>query len=288
MSTLSGFPPQPGVASYNYRDNFWSASPSDFNMFLMEILKGNVSGYTYELVAGHLDNVGTARADVWDEGGAYVYPSDSGTTMTISSSSVNDTSAGSGAQTVTVWGLDANWGAVTETATMNGKTAVNLVNTYSRINKLCVATAGASGWNEGNIYIGAQSDTLTNGKPNTNVYARIIFDSIGATSFGENCTLSSLRSIPSDKTAFILSPSFYSNGAKDIETWVYSRLFGSVFIVDDRMMKRNAPLVPPESFMFTLPAKSDIAFRAAASASTDVAITYGLILVDTDSGVLNQ
>lgn len=80
----------------------------------------------------------------------------------IVSSSANDTSAGSGARTVQVWGL-TSWNddelESTEMITMNGTTPVSTVNSYVVIHRMRVRTNGATGWNEGAISATAQTDS---------------------------------------------------------------------------------------------------------------------------------
>lgn len=74
-------------------------------------------------------------------------------TGSVKSSSVNDTSAGTGARTVTITYYDQTGaGPLTETVTLNGTTAVNLVNTkHCFIEKMVVATVGSTGSNAGTI-----------------------------------------------------------------------------------------------------------------------------------------
>lgn len=74
-------------------------------------------------------------------------------TGSIKSSSANDASAGTGARTVTIYYVDSTGAtSTTETVTLNGTTAVNLVNTnHCFIEKMVVATVGTGGTNAGAI-----------------------------------------------------------------------------------------------------------------------------------------
>lgn len=71
----------------------------------------------------------------------------------ISSSNVNDTSAGTGARTVKITYFDNTCaGPFTETVTLNGTTAVNTVSTtMALIEKIEVMTVGSGGGNAGTI-----------------------------------------------------------------------------------------------------------------------------------------
>lgn len=74
-------------------------------------------------------------------------------TGSISSSSTNDSSAGTGARTVTIYYVDQTGAtAGSETVTLNGTTAVNLsITTKCFIEKMVVATVGSGGSNAGTI-----------------------------------------------------------------------------------------------------------------------------------------
>ncbi len=75
-----------------------------------------------------------------------------GTALEVVSSSVNDTSAGSGARTVKIEGLDGNYAPFAETVTLAGTTPVALANTsVIAINKFFVVTAGSGLANAGTV-----------------------------------------------------------------------------------------------------------------------------------------
>jgi len=114
-------------------------------------------GATLGRVAGHsrvaaygFNGAPAAGADVWVGQGAYPFQT-SAQSLEILSSSASDAAAGTGARTVTVQGLDANFNAVQETVTLNGTSVVALVNSYLRINNVQVATAGSGGANAGTV-----------------------------------------------------------------------------------------------------------------------------------------
>lgn len=89
---------------------------------------------------------------VWGQGGVFTFPAAAAAT-TIVSGNAADASAGTGARTVTVTGLDANYFEVVETVTMNGTTPVNLTAQLLRVNKLEVVSAGSGQVNTGIITI---------------------------------------------------------------------------------------------------------------------------------------
>lgn len=104
------------------------------------------------------------------------------TTMQVASTSANDTSAGIGARTLRVRGLDENYRRQDETITLNGLTPVSTTSQFIRINDLFVLTAGSTGSNEGSIHITDANDTFTSGEPNTTLYCSIgIADNLSKT-----------------------------------------------------------------------------------------------------------
>lgn len=105
-------------------------------------------------------DTGTTPETVWDGGGLFTFPSVA-ETIQVFSSSANDTSAGTGARTITVTGLDGSYNLSTETLTLNGTTPVTSTATFLRVNRIYVRTAGSGGVNAGTITV-HQSTTTSN------------------------------------------------------------------------------------------------------------------------------
>ncbi len=99
-----------------------------------------------------------AAEDIWSYGGDWVAPT-AARIHAIVSDSGNDTSAGTGARTVQVSGLNGSYAITTETVTMNGATPVNTANSYVIIHHMLVLTAGSGGTNAGNITATAATDS---------------------------------------------------------------------------------------------------------------------------------
>ncbi len=99
-----------------------------------------------------------ASETVWPTGGTYVFPT-AVVPVEVVSSSVNDTSAGTGARTVTITGLDGAGAFQTETVTLNGTTAVATTLSWLRINTAQVATVGSGLTNAGTISVRHITDT---------------------------------------------------------------------------------------------------------------------------------
>ena len=194
--------------------------------FGLQLAKGKVYESKTVNKFGFNSAVGTDSETIWEQGGEYSYPA-SASTMTLSSANTNDAAAGTGARTITIFGLDADYNEVSETLTLNGQTAVNTSNSYLRINRGIVRSAGSGGENAGIIYVG--TGTVTAGVP-ANKYL-----TLGA---GNNQTLMCLWTVPADYTAYLLG--FMSTTGNDSATPSFlnvelvARPLGEVFQVKER------------------------------------------------------
>ena len=150
--------------------------------FSLESRRGNVSDVTKVSTIGHANDVGSANETIQPGTGTIAPDALIATpaTVTVSSTSANDTSAGTGARTLLLSGLDASGDTQSETITMNGQTAVTSANTYKWIQSMVVLTAGTTGSNEGDLYAG--TGTVTAGKPAVLLCSGEIGANISATS----------------------------------------------------------------------------------------------------------
>jgi hypothetical protein len=90
----------------------------------------------------------------------------------ISSSSASDTAAGVGARSVAIFGMGSDYRFRSEIVAMNGQSVVTSTKKYLRIFSVEVASAGATMWNVGDIYIvdTGTGGTYTAGVPGTLTY----------------------------------------------------------------------------------------------------------------------
>lgn len=123
-------------------------------------------------------------------------------TLSIASTSALDTSAGTGARTMTIEGLDENYREMPlETITLNGTTPVNSTAQYFRINRMTVITAGSTRINQGDIFIGDSADTFTAGIPDTRVYCAMYL--------GESVSQYGTFSVPEGKKLHFIRGNYY-------------------------------------------------------------------------------
>ena len=235
--------------------------------FQLGVSSGDLSP-SYEQVYkfGQNASVGNSIETIWLEGGLYAYPP-SATTMTVSSSDANDTSAGTGARTVLISGLDGSYNEISETITMNGQTPVTTSNSYLRVNRALVLTAGSGGVNAGIIYVG--TGTVTAGVP-ANKYTTINGD-------GTNQSLQAFWTVPAGYTAYIYQTNI-STGTSSatpaiLKTLLVVRPFGGVFNTKEIITLHEGNHLQDYSFPLKITEKSDIEFRAESSSAS---VTYNV------------
>lgn len=165
----------------------------------------------------------TVPEDLWNGGGLYTgHNAVAAETVEVFSSDANDTSAGTGARTIRIIGLDADYNEQSETVTLNGLTAVDTVNTYIRLQRALVLTAGTGGANAGTIT--ARQKTTT---------ANVFF----VMPIGQNQTHAGAFTIPAGYTGYITQALFDINRAgtgggafdRSADVDIYCRPFGGVY-----------------------------------------------------------
>lgn len=172
-----------------------------FEPFGLQISRGQIQGHSSVIVFGYNPDVDTTEETVWPDGGTIPHPTVA-SVLKISSSSANDASAGTGARTVFVEGLNGDYNVVSETVTLNGQTAVNTTNSYLYVNKFTVLTAGSGGENDGTIYAG--TGAVTSGVP------AVIYDLMDA---GYNNRTTAHYCVPAGYTGYMVEGQFSSGQA---------------------------------------------------------------------------
>jgi hypothetical protein len=254
----------------------WSITQSGrYEPFELQVARGQISWHIPVTVFGFNPDLDTTEETVWPGGGIISHPS-AAIQWKVSSSSANDTSAGTGARTVFINGLDANYNQVTETVTLNGQTEVLTTNSLLRINSAYVATAGSSNSAAGNIYFG--TGTVTAGVPAT-VWQIILFD--------YNSTVTGHYTVPAGYTAY-MDTGQISAGQATGSTQVVSRLLASgtdnirrtAAVVTLNNGAVNYDFFVPISF----PEKTDIEAAAVGSAANNSVSSYfNIVLIKNDA-----
>jgi len=228
--------------------------------FELQVSRGQIAYHEFVHKFGYNPSIGATDETIWSEGGLYVYPT-SASTMYISSSSADDTAAGTGARTATVYGLDADFEQISVTVSLNGQTGVQLngaLNWY-RVNRIVVNTAGSGGANAGVLYVGTEA-TPSGGVPATK-YATV--------AIGDNQTLMCVWTVPVGYTAYLHQKdvSASSSAGKFAIFTLVARPNGGVFNVRDRVTLANNSTNIPYWNPIIFTEKTDIEVRAVADSS---------------------
>ena len=246
-----------------------------YEPFELQVARGQIAWHNGLFKFGINADVGSSIETVWAQGGTYAYLS-AATVLKISSSSTNDTSAGTGARTVYISGLDGSYNEINEVVTLNGQTEVNTVNSYLRINRMYVVTAGSGATAAGTIYAG--TGTVTSGVP-ANIYAMI--------GLGANQTQMALWTVPAGYT-FYLTGIFFTSGGTTANAYTNFQLnqrpFGGVFRQQSsNRMAANGSFVLDLHTPLRFPEKTDLEIRAVTSSgSATVSAEFEGIYIKND------
>lgn len=162
-----------------------------------QVSRGEIAGASSIFVYGYLREMGqNVNETLQYQGGLMQYPS-SAATVFISSADANDTSAGTGARTLLLEGLDANYAAVSETITMNGQTQVESSKSYIRLFKITSVTVGSGGKNAGDIYVATTG--ASSGVPTGTTYLVMESDDLSAI----NTSQAAVYTVPAGHTLYI-------------------------------------------------------------------------------------
>lgn len=160
----------------------------------------------------------TTFEPVWPESAVYTPLAVAMTTPYCASSDANDTSAGTGARTITVTGINTSFAAFSETVTMNGQTSVNLATAnILLINSLETLTAGSGGFNAGIIQCGTGANT--SGDPAV-THAYMPISSATTVAGAGNKSMSFIYGVPANKTLLcrnISAGSVFATAASGIQ-----------------------------------------------------------------------
>jgi len=239
----------------------------------INISAGLVDGYSYVEKFGMNIDVDGNKETIWDVGGIYTYIG-TAETVAITSTSGNDSAAGTGARTVEVQGLNSSYAVVTETLTVGGAASTT---EFLRVFRAVVITAGSSGVNEGTVSI-TSSDTST-------VLAQIGIDGTGANAAGRGQTFMALYTVPSGKTAYLTQWTVGSGKQNtDAVAFLLSR---DATVTDAAFNSKDIITVSATTYSknYTVPLqfteKTDIEVRAYSTTNNSlVSSTFNLILID--------
>lgn len=237
--------------------------------FLIEVAKGNIRGHSLVSIISRNPSLGPPFEDLWGPGGIMVFPTGA-ESWEIISTDVDDSSAGTGARTVTIESLDANYVAQLTTVTLNGTSAVAISGTHLRPRVALVATAGSSKSNEGTITV-----RVSGGGAVRNV----IMSGFSVSQDGH-------FTVPAGKMAFGLQAIPFYPKDQDGKVRTITEMFGADTprVVGAEFPFYQNGLVIPIKASFPLPEKTDITFQANSTVNENVEVnlSFDFLLVDME------
>ena len=235
---------------------------------MLDIVLGNVEGFELVSVPGQQDNVGTTFENLTPTGGSQVLAT-SAETWEIVSNDANDTLAGTGARTVVVVSLDANFDQQITVVSMDGLTPVTLSNTHLRSRDATVLTADPSA-------------------TNTNIGDLIIRVSGGGTErmripAGVGDCKSLIFTVPANKTIFTQNVVIFCEKNRDSVIKPRVTPFGGATIESGLISTYQAGEAIPISAPIRLEQKTDIIVDCRSeNENTRALVFFALLVVDND------
>jgi hypothetical protein len=229
----------------------------------LDMALGRFAGFEAGVKFGRNADV-DAPEDIWNGGGVYTGQPESYTPELIEvfSSDANDTSAGSVARTVRIFGLKTATSTAyeSEDITLSGVTGVDSVSTWWRVNRVYVLTAGTGGANAGTITVRAKTTTA-------NVFAVM--------PIGFNQTTIAAYTIPAGKSLILnhIRGAITKTGGSAASATLTLRVrevggvYRAIRVFD---LQAGAALDNPEYSSSLIPAGTDMKFRIDEVSTTNV------------------
>ncbi len=238
--------------------------------FDLQVSRGDVFGHEALFKFGFNPDVNGTEETIWTQGGNYPWATAAFTAYIVSDAAA-DTSAGTGARTVTVEGLDENYVFQSVDVSLNGTTEVQIgdANGWLRVFRAFVLTAGSAGTAAGTIHV----QTTGGGT----IYANL---SAG------NQTQMALYTVPAGKTLFLDDINFtaaisQSNNYAQVSFSV--REFGGVFRDKYINVLQSNQLIAKFEYPLRFPEKTDMESRAFCSNTNNlIGASFQGVLVDNN------
>lgn len=244
--------------------------------FALQVSRGQIPGHQTVQVFGYNGDVDQTEESVWPDGGTVPHPT-TASVLKISSSSTDDAAAGTGARTVYIGGVKANFDSVSEIVTLNGQTAVNTVNEYRYVNYFYVVTVGSGGENAGNINAG--TGTVTAGVP------AVLYDIIA---IGYNQRTTAHFCVPAGYTGYMTEGVITAgqlSGSTAVTAFLKQHGPDEILRVGAVATLNNGSVAYNFAFPYIIPEKNCVGASAVGSASNNsVSAFFNIVLIENNSG----
>lgn len=244
--------------------------------FQLDVALGSYPNIRIGIQSGRNTDIdtGTTPETIWNGGGSYTgFNATAAETLTVVSNNANDTAAGTGARTVRLYGLDADYNEITEDVTLNGLTPVTTTQSFLRMDTSEVLTAGSLGYNVGEL-TARQSSTTANIM--MVMPARV------------NRTAILVTTVPAGKTRVFTSSQVRiarsSGAAGSANARILYRLEGGLFLpAINEEITTAIPFISPPNGYFVVPEKTDVKVEIDSVSDNNTIATGLLNWVDFDN-----
>jgi len=203
---------------------------------------------------GHNAACAATEETIWGLSSLYVYLTSAEQLKVSSSAPATDVPASTGAWTVLIYGLDANYRIITETVTLENAGPVTTTQSFLRVCEVSVMTAGTGGKNAGNISVKNNANTNT----------------VGYIPIGENQSHMAICTVPTGYRFIMLARQGGELAAKVSHILFYIRVYGGVWQLHRDIAVKDSHFYVRMSMPWVLAARTDLEVRATATAGSGI------------------
>jgi hypothetical protein len=240
-----------------------------FEDFRLQISRGQIQGHTAIRVFGYNPDIDTSEESIWPDGGTVPHPTVA-SALSIVSTSTADDSAGTGARTVYIEGLDGSYNTISETVIMDGTTPVSTVGEYLYVNQFYVTSVGSGEANAGEI----------TAKVSTTLYD-IIATGYNTRTTGHYC-------VPAGYTGYMVTgviTTGQASGSTSVTTFLKQHGPDGILRVGAVSTLNNGSVQYDFSPPYTIPEKNCVGASAIGSATNNSASSFfNIILIKNQTG----
>ena len=234
---------------FNQLDNALRNAMAVQEPYELQVSKGQIAGATPFYKFGFNPDINGIEETIWTQGGDVPWPTAAFTAYIVSDNAADNGTSTTGAQTIQVEGLDADYNIKSVSVTLNGTTEVAISGTWIRINRAFVTLSGTGGTAAGTIHVQSSGGGV--------VYADL---GIG------NQTQMAVYTVPAGYTLYLDDVSFTAAlgiQAKNVTVKFVLRNFGTnTFRTGIIETVQSNSLLVPFPYPFAIAEKTDVECRA--------------------------
>lgn len=245
---------------------------NEYTPYELDVVRSRHPGFVHKKLFGRNAAVSTTPETIWESGAAYTWPA-AAAVLEVTSSDANDTIAGTGAQKITIEGLDASYLEVTEEVDLDGQTNSDTTTLFLRVNRLFVSQVGSGLTNAGDIYLSTGAQTAGVPSDATTIRAKI--------TVGSGESLAAIYTVPAATIAYFSNlRASSSQGTDNVTVDLRTLTSGASWILRARFVVLGNTITLPYEYPLEIAAQTDIEIQGDASANTpDCSASFDLVLI---------